>query len=352
MRRSVPRRRQRCPTAPLGPVGHTARVSNDPDDPAIWIHPSDPSKSLVLGTDKIESAGGLYVFGLDGVLRQSMTPLDRPNNVDVEYGLAIGGQWTDIAVVTERMQHRLRVFAIPADGGPLTDLAPAGLPVLEGQIGDASEPMGIALYKRPRDGVIFAIVAPKSGAASNYLWQYRLESDRTSRLTATFVRRFGNFSRTSATPDEIGEIEAVVVDDALGYVYYSDERSAIRKYHADPDQADAARELAVIGVDGYVGDREGLAIYDTGEGTGFLVSSDQVEGGTRLKLYRRQGSSKGPHDHSEVRTVVTVSDATDGLDVTSRALPGFPHGLLVMMNSSAGNFLFYDWRAVAAQLKN
>ena len=63
---------------------------NDPDDPAIWIHPADPSKSLMLGTDKMESTGGLYVFGLDGALRQSIAPLDRPNNVDVEYGFRRG----------------------------------------------------------------------------------------------------------------------------------------------------------------------------------------------------------------------------------------------------------------------
>ena len=152
-------------------------MPNDPDDPAIWIHPSDPSKSLILGTDKTESVGGVYVFGLDGALRQSLTPLDRPNNIDVEYGFAAAGGSTDIAVVTERMQHRLRVFAIPADGGPLTDLAPAGLSVLAGETGDASEPMGIALYKRPRDGAVFAIVAPKTGGMTNYLWQYRLETN-------------------------------------------------------------------------------------------------------------------------------------------------------------------------------
>ena len=168
-------------------------------------------------------------------------------------------------------------------------------------------------------------------------------------MTATLVRRFGNFSRVGAEPDEIGEIEAVVVDDALGYVYFSDERSAIRKYHADPDHPDAARELAVIGADGYMGDREGLAIYETGKGTGFLVSSDQVPGGTRVKLYRREGTPENPHDHSDVRTVVTVSDSTDGLEVTSRPLPGFPQGLLVMMNASARDFLLFDWRTVASQ---
>jgi 3-phytase len=242
------------------------------------------------------------------------------------------------------------VFAIPADGGPLTDLVPAGLPVLEGETGDASEPMGIALYKRPRDGAVFAIVAPKSGGTTNYLWQYRLNADAAGRIAATLVRRFGAFSRLGASAGEVGEIEAVVVDDSLGFVYYSDERSAIRKYHADPDHPHADRELAVIGADGYLGDREGLAIYETGRGTGFLVSSDQVAGGTRLRLYRREGSPGNLHDHSDVRTIATVSDSTDGLEVTSRPLPGFPQGLLVMMNSSERDFLLYDWRTLAAQL--
>ena len=38
----------------------TDTVSYDTDDPAIWMHPSDPSKSLVIGTDK-DSLGALYV---------------------------------------------------------------------------------------------------------------------------------------------------------------------------------------------------------------------------------------------------------------------------------------------------
>ena len=77
------------------------------------------------------------------------------------------------------------------------------------------------------------------------------------RLSAHFVRRFGAFSGG-------GEIEAVAVDDELGYVYFSDEQYGIRKYHADPDAPKAAQELAAFGLSGYQGDREGLAIYSTG----------------------------------------------------------------------------------------
>jgi 3-phytase len=71
-----------------------------------------------------------------------------------------------------------------------------------------------------------------------------------------------------------------------------------------------------------------------------------MPGGTRVRLYRREGTPGNPHDHPVVRTVSTVSDSTDGLEVSARALPGFPRGMLVMMNSRARNFLIYDWRDI------
>lgn len=332
----------------LRPSLSTAQVPNDPDDPAIWVNPADPAKSLIFATDKMPGTGGLYIFTLDGKLQRAIAPLDRPNNVDVEYGFTLAGQRTDIVVVTERLKHRLRMFSIAPDG-EAKDVAPNGLPVLTGQAAQASEPMGIALYKRPRDGAIFAIVAPKTGGKTNYLWQYRLSGDKGT-VTATLVRRFGAFSQIGPVAGEIGEIEAVVVDDALGFVYYSDERYGIRKWHADPDHADAGKELAVLGLTGYQGDREGLAIYQAPDGGGYLVSSDQVPGATRLMLYSRTGSARGPHDQPLLRAVPTGADSTDGLDVTSAALPGFPGGMLAMMNSSPRNFLLYRWSDVAGRL--
>ena len=136
-------------------------------------------------------------------------------------------------------------------------------------------------------------------------------------MTATLVRRFGSFSRVGAEPDEIGEIEAVVVDDALGYVYYSDERSAIRKYHADPDHPDAARELAVIG-DGYLGDREGLAIYQTGERPGFSCRAISARPAVGLSFTGARAQSRIPtitatcERWSPCRTVRTASKSHHG----------------------------------------
>ena len=131
------------------------------------------------------------------------------------------------------------------------------------------------LYRRPRDGAVFAIVAPKEGPREGYLWQYRLSDVGNGRVGATFVRRFGTYS--AATVREENEIEAVAVDDTLGYVYYADEADGIHKWQADPDHQDAGRELAHFARTGFRGDREGIAIYTLSDGTGYIVVTDQLD---------------------------------------------------------------------------
>jgi 3-phytase len=324
------------------PFRATEALPGDPDDPAIWVNRRNPAASLILGTLKQAAPqGALAVFGLDGRLRQLLTGPDRPNNVDVEYGLTLGGAQVDIAVLTERLGQRLRVYAIAPDG-VVRDISGTTMAILEGAQGEARGPMGIGLYRRPRDGAIFAIVSPKAGPVQGYLWQYRLADDGTGHVAATFVRRFGAFSGA-------GEIEAVVVDDALGFVYYADEDAGIHKWYADPDAPGADRELAFFGTTGYGGDREGLGVYATAGG-GYLLSVDQLPDDSVVHVYKRLGEPGRPHDHTnEVAIFRSGADSTDGLDVTSESLgPDFPDGLLVMMNSASRNFLLYRWSDVAS----
>jgi 3-phytase len=319
----------------------TDAVAEDPDDPAIWVNPSDPARSLILGTNKVAAPNGaLVVFNLDGKVLQTIGGLDRPNNVDIEYGFAWGGQAVDIAVVTERRKSRLRVYRI--DPGGLADIAPAGIPVFEGEQGDFAAPMGIALFRRPSDGAIFAIVGRKSGPRQGYLWQYRLEDDGKGGVQGVKVREFGRFSGA-------GEIEAIAVDDALGYVYYADEGDGIHKWHADPDHPQANTQLAHFGRDGFRGDREGIAIYAREDGTGYILCTDQLPGNSEYRIYRREGGAGNPHDHTEVLKVVRGgADSTDGIEASSAHLgPGFPNGMLVVMNSGPKNFLVYRWEDVA-----
>lgn len=214
--------------------------------------------------------------------------------------------------------------------------------VFEGEPGERAAPMGIALYRRSRDGAMFAIVSRKTGPDNGYLWQYRLLDDGQGRVRGQMVRKFGKYSGTK-------EIEAVMVDSQLGFVYYADERFGIRKYYADPDHTDAARELTVFGKDGFEGDREGIALYAREDGTGYIICTDQKARNSAYRIYRREGTRANPNDHSQlVKVVRGGADSTDGIEAASMALgPKFPDGLLVAMNSRPKNFLVFDWDNVA-----
>lgn len=321
----------------LRPVVVSDPVLNDADDPAIWIDSLNPSRSLVLGTDKGDSTGGLYVYTLDGRIDTARTrrPLQRPNNVDVVTGVTFGGASIDIAVTAERGPMKLRIFRLP----DMTPIDGGGMTLFDGDATRA--PMGVALYRRPRDGAVFVIVGGKSGPRDGYLWQYRLQEAGNGVMTAEKVRAFGAYSGAK-------EIEAIAVDAPLGFVYYSDETVGIRKYHADPDRPDAAQELALFGTTGFVSDHEGIAVYRTGDSTGYLVVSDQQ--GQRLQLFPREGAPGAPHTHRTLVTIPVAAQETDGLEVTNTPLsPAFPEGMLVLMSTDK-TFHFYDWRDVRKRL--
>ncbi|MGA0806846.1 MAG: phytase [Pseudohongiellaceae bacterium] len=314
--------------APVQPRVVTEAVRRDADDPAIWINPDDPAASLVLGTDK-DADGALYVFDLQGRILQDkvVRGLSRPNNVDVAYGVLVGGARVDVAVVSERYAHRLRVYRLP-------DMAPldaGGIPVFEGE--RARDVMGIALYTRAADGALFALVSRSDAFApeQGYLHQYRLVDDGTGTLRGVFTRAFGNWSGTK-------EIEAIGVDSAAGFVYYSDENHAVRKYLADPMAEDADEQLAEFGHDGFAEDREGISFYRRADGSGYILVSNQQANG--FNIYAREGSAGDPHAHPLLATVTLATDESDGSDLANVELPGFPGGLFVAMSTDR-TFQFY-----------
>ena len=322
------------PINKLKPVVITQPVKHDTDDPAIWIHPTDPTQSLVIGTDK-DVDGALYVFNLEGQILEDkvVRNLKRPNNVDVEYGLILNDKPVSIAVTTERYENRIRIFSVP-DMEPVDN---GGIPVFEGE--PQRDPMGIALYKRPSDGAVYTIVGRKQGPTTgSYLWQYFLEDDGTGNVKAVKVREFGIWSGTK-------EIESIAVDDRLGYVYYSDEGVGVRKYYADPDIAEASKELAMFCNEGITQDNEGISIYEVDDSTGYILVSDQQA--NEFHIFKREGEPGNPHDHQLVKVIKVSTNESDGSDVASVALNAkFPQGLFVAMSDNK-TFHYYSWVDIA-----
>lgn len=317
----------------IRPTVITQQVEFDTDDPAIWINPADASQSLIVGTDK-ETNGGIYVFDLEGKIVNKVTGLQRPNNIDIAYRLMVGGKPTDVAVFTERETNKIRIFSMP-DLKPLDN---GGIEVFTGET--QRDPMGVALYTRPGDNAIFAIVGRKIGPSGSYLWQYHLKDQGNGVVGGTVVRKFGAFSGKK-------EIESIVVDNENGYIYYSDEGAGVHKYYADVNRGN--RELAFFGTKDFKSDVEGISIYKTNDKEGYILVSDQQA--NRFSIYNRSGSAGNPHQHVRITSIPFSTLESDGSDVTSVNLgTRFPKGVFVAM-SNGKVFHYYDWRLIEDRIK-
>jgi 3-phytase len=301
----------------------TEKTPHDTDDPAIWVNNDNPGESFVFGTDKDELNGGIYAYDLDGniIPEKSITGLSYPNNVDLAYDFMLpDSSSTDVIMFSEREKHQIRLFSVP----DMRELDGGGFPVFEDETSlEMRRPMGIAIFKDPSSGHLFPIVSRKVGPKENYLYQYQLMSD-SSGIELKLVRKFGAFSGKK-------EIEAIAVDNELGYVYYSDEMHCIHKYHAHPDKGD--EELACFGAEYFERDIEGIAIAKYSDGSGYLIVSDQQS--HSFSVFDRQSN-----DFISQINLGTVE--TDGCDVTTIGLgQKFPDGLFVSMTDSK-EFYFHD----------
>ena len=108
---------------------------------------------------------------------------------------------------------------------------------------------------------------------------------------------------------------------------------------------------------GMVADVEGLSIWDGGDGVGYLIASAQAA--DRYVIY----DLAAPHAPRAIIHVGPSLDGTidgvthtDGLDVSSTPLPGYPQGILVVqddgnpVSEQDQNFKIVDWREIAHSL--
>lgn len=324
------------PREKIVPTLKTEPVQFDTDDPAIWYNSEDPAQSLVLGTDK-EIGGGLYVFDLKGHIIDSLTVrgLSYPNNVDVEYGVRLSDSAAiDIAVTVERPLGLVRIFSIPE----LQPLDGGGIPVFEMESDSLMRlPMGVALYKKPGTDVAHLIVSRKQGPTDgNYLAQYAILPAGSNQLKLELLRQFGQFSGGES------EIEAIMVDDAMGYVYYSDEMKGIRKYYADPAMGE--EELALFGTEDFKEDREGIALWPTSDSTGYIVVSNQQD--LSFNVYPRNPEQ---HAHQLLTNWKLSTVETDGCELLAKPLgPDFPKGVFIAMSEDT-TFHYYDLRKLVVE---
>ena len=72
-------------------------AAGDQDDLCVWVHPTDPKSSTVIGSDK--QTGKIFVYDTAGKTLHTLSDLGMPGNIDVRYGFPLGGKKVDLVAV-------------------------------------------------------------------------------------------------------------------------------------------------------------------------------------------------------------------------------------------------------------
>ncbi len=300
------------------------------DDPCVWIHPDDKSKSLIIGTNK---RSGIDIYNLQGEMQASY-PVGRVNNVDVRYGFQLGDKRVDIVVATNRSHNGLSVFVVNSNEQTLTSLGDDLFPSAVGEV------YGFALGQPKMQDKLYAVLVSKTGQLEQW------ELNGKSGSIAGKIVRAHQFSSIC---------EGIVVDDFTGVIYVGQEEEGIWKLPLDPKSNKPPEQVfALSNSPGLISDIEGISIYYASETEGYIIAS--IQGNNSYAVLEREE----PHTYLGSFTIqkglaIDGVQETDGVDVVNRALPGYPYGFLIVQdghNHMGGklvnqNFKIVDWKSIA-----
>jgi len=319
-------------TVETPPVSHDGDAA---DDPAFYVHPTDPAKSAIIATDK---KGGLLVYDLAGKLLQSL-PDGKMNNVDLRHGFKLGGGSVTLVAASDRTRKAIALYTIDPDTRQLTNVADGV------QATGLSDPYGLCMY-RSRKGATYVFVSDPEGLVR----QWKLVATPAGKVRATPVRDMKFDTQT----------EGCVADDDTGALYVAEEDVALWRLGAEPSSKTTPTAVARVADNAALkDDLEGVGLYAQAGGKGYLVVSSQ--GNNSYALFRREG------DNAYVGSFAVIADGaagidgiseTDGLDVTSASLgAGLEGGAFVAQDGrnvsppENQNFKLVPWSAIAGGLK-
>ncbi|MBQ4829738.1 phytase [Alteromonas sp. MMG017] len=334
----------------LKPIYETDVVENygdAADDPAIWVNKNNPSKSVVIGTNK---KGSLNAYNLQGELVASHK-VGRVNNVGVAYDWA---PQHDIAVASNRSSNSMSVFFIDKQTGELTfnTNIPTPLNDIYGlcvfSINNHTQVLVNStdgqylryLLNAPTDVNSNAIAKTNTNTYTNNASM--TEKADHSQVSATLIHDFTLPSQP----------EGCVVDSDAQIAYLGEEGAGIWaldvseiKTMPSSTRAKAANKNAlnrlinktpmfIVPIESPVtADVEGLSLFDV-DGVRYLIASSQ--GNNQYAVYE----SESPYNLVGMISIGANYDKgidgvseTDGLETTNANLGGpFKNGLLVVQD--------------------
>jgi 3-phytase len=315
-------------------VAETAAVNADgdaADDPAIWVAPS-PEQSLVIATQK---QGGLYVFDLAGAIVQEI-PGGRPNNVDLRDGFAWPEGAAPIVGASDRTDNTIVLWRFDSatrrlEASPRARIATG-----------FAEVYGFCLG---RMGADYVAIATDKESGEVGVWRLALVE--------------GQITGARIVDYTLGSIaEGCVVDDDTGDYYVAQELEGIWRATLSDATGANRRVIDRTGAGNLVEDVEGLTLWRSANGRGYLIAS--VQGASRFAVYDRGGENTYRGAFRIGASANGSADAvqgTDGIDIVSAPLgSNYPRGMFVAQDdentspAALQNFKYASWADVESAL--
>ncbi|MFH0946493.1 MAG: phytase [Planctomycetota bacterium] len=308
----------------------------DSADPAIWVHPSAPELSLILGADE---SGGLAVYDLGGELLQCLEN-GRINAVDLRPAVPLGGTLTTLILGAETEHEQLVFYTLNAVTRLVEELPDARFNV-------GVDPEEVCLYQSRVDGTLFAFVSGEDLEQQGRFWveQYRIFERPTVPLGMERIRRLEFDSQA----------EGLVADDHLGHLYVAEQDVGIWKLSVNPQDKSPRTRIDSTGLLGNLFcEVDGLTLSCGGEAGGYLIASSA--GSDDFVVYRRLGENEfvGRFEIISANGIDAVTDA-GGIDLVSAPMGSrFSEGLFVSEDerddSGSSNFKLVAWRDITLSL--
>lgn len=324
--------------AVVHPTMETTPVETDgdaADDPAIWVDRNDPSRSLIIGTQK---QSGLYVYDLQGRVVQFL-PDGRMNNVDVRDNFSLGNQRVSLVAASNRTNDGISLYRVDGAARRLINVAD-GL-----QTTGMVDPYGLCMYQSAASGRTYVFVTDSEGPVR----QWELVDAGNGRVRANRVRDIPFATQT----------EGCVADDATGVLYVAEEDVGLWRVGAEPEAPATPVSVTTVETNSALkDDLEGIGLYDLGNGRGYLVLSSQ--GNNTYAVFRREGNNEYVGSFAVLADPargIDGSSETDGLEVLSANLGGqYAGGVFIAQDGrniapqEFQNFKLVPWSAIAEAL--
>jgi len=318
---------QVLPSLETDPV---ANSGDSADDTTVWIHPSAPGNSVIVGTNK---QLGLVVYNLNGK-KLSENKVGKINNIDSRAGFITGNGQLHLMAGSNRGKRAIDFYTIDPTQLSLQTV---------GSLSLGYEPYGVCVGYLPSASkeTLSVFVTTKDGTIDQW------EVSHSNAFQFKHVQKL----KVRST------VEGCALHDQTGDLFVGEESTGLWRFQLMNGNVQSLVDKAGSGGN-LVSDVEGVTIYQRPGAIGYLLVSSQGDDSFHvydMKDFLHRGRFRITKNGS-IDGVI----GTDGIDVISEGLNDqFPNGFFVAQDDvnesnfsrENQNFKIVDWNEIRHKMR-